>query len=59
MSSIGKVRTFAEKRSIGLTDKTLATKEKAGGFLTDTADFFLFLISILKETFSRGFEFML
>ena len=56
-NSINKVRSFAEKRSIGLSEKTIATTEKAGGFLTGVGSFFLFFISIIKETFSRGFEF--
>ena len=31
--------------------------EKAGGFLSDVADAFLFMSQIVKATFSRQFEF--
>ena len=47
----------AEKITIRLSEKTIATTEKANNFLTDIADVFLFILSIIKETFSRHFEF--
>ena len=46
------------KESISkLSDKTIAKKEKVSNFLTDFADVLLFINSILKETFTRNFEF--
>ena len=40
-----------------LSDKTMATKENASGFLIDVANVSLFIIRIIKETFSLEFEF--
>ncbi len=40
-----------------LSDKTLEKKDAAGSFLTDFADVILFIARVVKETFSRGFEF--
>lgn len=53
---ISKVKNLAEAGSIKLSEKTIETTEKATGFFTETADLFLFISSIFKETFSRGFE---
>jgi len=47
----------ATKASIKLSEKTIQTSEKAGNFLTDVADVFLFIMRIVKETFSGHFEF--
>jgi phospholipid/cholesterol/gamma-HCH transport system permease protein len=47
----------AAKRIIKLSEKTLAKTEAANSFLTDIADVYLFILSIIKETFSRNFEF--
>ena len=47
----------AKKRIIKLSEKTIAKTEQANNFLTDVADVFLFIIRIIKETFSRNFEF--
>jgi phospholipid/cholesterol/gamma-HCH transport system permease protein len=43
--------------TIKLSEKTIATTEVAGNFLTDLADAFLFMIQVAKQTFSRDFEF--
>jgi phospholipid/cholesterol/gamma-HCH transport system permease protein len=51
------VKGFATEQSIKLSETTLATKEVADNFLTDFADAFLFVTHVVKETFSRGFEF--
>lgn len=40
-----------------LSEKTLAKTAEAHSFLTDVADVFLFIRRIIKETFSRNFEF--
>jgi len=52
-----KIKGIAKVQSIRLGEKAVAKTEQANKFLTDIADFFLFLTSILKETFSRNFEF--
>ena len=52
-----KVKGFATKHSIRLSEKTLAKTEKANNFLADFADVLLFITRIIKETFSRNFEF--
>jgi phospholipid/cholesterol/gamma-HCH transport system permease protein len=53
------ISTFkdAEKLTIKLSEKTIATTEKASNFLTDFADVVLFIVRIIQETFSRHFEF--
>jgi phospholipid/cholesterol/gamma-HCH transport system permease protein len=51
-----KVKSFATAQSIKLSEKTLRKKEEASNFLTDIADVFLFMVNIVKETFSGGFE---
>jgi phospholipid/cholesterol/gamma-HCH transport system permease protein len=54
---VKKVKVFAKTQSVKLSEKTLAKKEAAGSFLTDFADVILFLTRVVKETFSRNFEF--
>lgn len=48
---------YAKVQSVKLSEKTLAKTVQANNFLTDLADFFLFIERIIKETFSREFEF--
>lgn len=52
-----KVKSIAKKHSIKLSEKVIAKHVEAKNFLTDFADFLLFLASTFKETFSRDFEF--
>jgi len=47
----------AKKRIIKLSEKTIAKTEIASSFLTDIADVWLFIVRVVKETFSRDFEF--
>jgi len=54
---IKKVKGFATAQSVRLSEKTLAKTQKAGNFLTDIADVSLFILRVIKETFSRNFEF--
>ncbi len=54
---IPKLRDAAIKQTIRLSEKTIVKTAKAGNFLTEIADFFLFLSRTTKETFSRDFEF--
>jgi phospholipid/cholesterol/gamma-HCH transport system permease protein len=55
---IPKLRDAAIKQTIKLSEKTIVRTEKASNFLTELADFFLFISRTAKETFSRDFEFM-
>ncbi|MBI5539453.1 MAG: ABC transporter permease [Bacteroidia bacterium] len=52
-----KAKVFAKTQSIKLSDKTIAKTVIASNILTDIADVFLFISQIIKETFSRNFEF--
>jgi phospholipid/cholesterol/gamma-HCH transport system permease protein len=52
-----KVKGFATKQSIKLSEKTLAKTQAANNFLTDFSDVILFLLRVIKDTFSRDFEF--
>jgi phospholipid/cholesterol/gamma-HCH transport system permease protein len=55
--SVTKVRTIAKEQSIKLSEKAIAKRAEAHNFLTDFADFFLFLGQTSKEIFSLDFEF--
>ena len=52
-----KAKNFSARKSIALGDKTIEKTQKLNIFLSDTADVFLFITRIFKETFSRNFEF--
>ena len=54
---VHKVKSIAKDQSIKLSEKAIAKTVEAKNFLTDFADFFLFLARTFKETFSRDFEF--
>jgi phospholipid/cholesterol/gamma-HCH transport system permease protein len=47
----------AKEFTIKISEKTIAKTEEAGNFLTDLADVVLFIMRVIKETFSRNFEF--
>ena len=52
-----KAKVYASAQSAKLSEKTMAKTAQAGNFLTNLADVLLFMIRILRETFSRDFEF--
>ncbi len=52
-----KVKKIASEQTIRLVEKTIAKTAEAGNFLTKIADVSLFLKQVIKETFSRNFEF--
>lgn len=52
-----KVKNFAEKQTVKLSEKTIATSRVASTFLIDVADVSLFITQVFRETFSRNFEF--
>jgi phospholipid/cholesterol/gamma-HCH transport system permease protein len=46
-----------KKQSIKLSEKTIEKTEKANNFFSEVANFYIFIFSTFKETFSRDFEF--
>jgi phospholipid/cholesterol/gamma-HCH transport system permease protein len=52
-----KVKGIVKEHSIRLSEKTIAKTAEANNFLTNISDVFLFISRIIKETFSRNFEF--
>jgi phospholipid/cholesterol/gamma-HCH transport system permease protein len=52
-----KVKGFATKQSVRLSEKTMEKTAIANNFLTDIADVFLFITQFFRETFTRNFEF--
>lgn len=57
VNPIIKVKDYSKGQSRKLKAAVVAKTEKASNFLTDVADVFLFMTQIVKETFSRNFEF--
>jgi len=53
---IPKVRDATKHSITKVSEKTIATTQDAGNFLTDFADVVLFILLVVKETFSRNFE---
>lgn len=56
-NTIIRVKILATKHSIKLSKNAFDQKEKANTFLTEVGDLSLFIKQIVKETFSRNFEF--
>jgi phospholipid/cholesterol/gamma-HCH transport system permease protein len=54
---INKVKDIVEGHSQRLSEKTLETTAEANNFLATVADVCLFILKVIKETFSPGFEF--
>jgi len=52
-----KIRKIAAEQSIRLVEKTIEKTAEASNFLTNISDAFLFITRVIKETFSRNFEF--
>lgn len=53
---VTKVKGFATKQSVRLSEKTMAKTAIANNFLTDLADVLLFITQFVRETFSRNSE---
>jgi phospholipid/cholesterol/gamma-HCH transport system permease protein len=53
---VSKAKEIAKKRTLDLGKKTQAKKEAANNFFTDFANVVMFIIHLIKETFSRRFE---
>lgn len=54
---ITKVKGFANKQSTRLSDTALEKTQVVSIFLSEVADVFIFITVLLKETFTRDFEF--
>jgi phospholipid/cholesterol/gamma-HCH transport system permease protein len=54
---VNKVKNLVTEHSVRLSETTLATTAETHGFLTNVADVSLFILRVIKETFSPGFEF--
>jgi phospholipid/cholesterol/gamma-HCH transport system permease protein len=52
-NAVLRVKEIASKQSIKLVEK----RDEANNFLADIADVFVFIMRVVKETFSRNFEF--
>lgn len=59
MSNTGfsKMQHYASSRTMKISDKTIESTAKVNAFLINVADVALFLMRVVKNTFSRGFEF--
>lgn len=54
---ISNIRNYARKKTIDLTDETIQRKNAFSVFLTNVADVTLFILKVVKNIFSKGFEF--
>lgn len=54
---IKKIKAYARKKTIDLSDDTIHQKNKFTLFLNNVSDVTLFVVDVFKNTFSRGFEF--
>lgn len=50
-------KKYAVDKTIKISEKSMEKTSKFSLFLVDTANVFLFLVRVFKNTFSRGFEF--
>ena len=51
------IKEYAKNKTIAVGDRVIEKNSKINQFLVDVADVFIFLMKVLKNTFSRGFEF--
>lgn len=54
---IKNIRDYAKKKTIDLSEDTIDTKNKFNIFLNNVSDVVLFIVDVVKNTFSKGFEF--
>ncbi|HEY0092433.1 MAG TPA: ABC transporter permease [Flavobacterium sp.] len=57
MVPITKIKNYASNRTIKLSDQTMETSARTNKFLMNVADVFMFLGRVVRNFFSRGFEF--
>lgn len=58
MKALSRMKDYAGKRSMKITDQTMAGGARINRFLINVADVSLFLVRVFRNTFSRGFEFL-
>ena len=51
------IKNFAHKKTIDLSEETLVYKNKFAEFLRNVSDVALFVVNVIKNTFSKEFEF--
>ena len=54
---IKEIKNFAEKKTIQISNATINSTSTLNSFLTNVSDVFLFVIKVIKNTFSGEFEF--
>lgn len=54
---ISHLRKYAHKKTIDLSEETLSGKSKLAEFFKNAGDVVLFIKDVVRNTFSRGFEF--
>jgi phospholipid/cholesterol/gamma-HCH transport system permease protein len=57
INPVVKAKGIVKEHSIKLSEKSIAKTAEANNFLINVADVFLFINRIIKETFSRDFEY--
>lgn len=51
------IREFTKAKTMAVSDKTFENASKLNDFFVNVADVFIFLTKVVKNTFSKGFEF--
>ena len=51
------IKKFVHKKTIAVSEETLSNKNRVSEFLRNVSDVALFVVNVIKNTFSRGFEF--
>ena len=54
---ISNIKKFVHKKTIDVSEETLSNKNKVSEFFRNVSDVALFVVNVIKNTFSRGFEF--
>lgn len=54
---ISRIKRYAHKKTIDITDETLTHKNRFAEFITNSGDVVLFIANVVRNTFSREFEF--
>lgn len=54
---ISSIKKYVHKKTIDISEETLSHKNKFADFFRNVADVALFIVNVIKNTFSRGFEF--
>ena len=54
---IKNIKKYAVDKTIKISEKSIENTSKFSAFLVDTANVFLFLVRVIRNIFSKGFEF--